>query len=156
MSVEASLAYGQALRRAGREAEALTELRRGLGVSGGKAETAGRVQWEIARTHIAKREFEHGDGDLPLDRSRRPPRPRAMSARRRRTCSGVAAPRPSAEIAELDARKSPPSAEVQYFAKVAVGPRARARLEGRGRRDRLSRRRSASPSVVRMRTSCSA
>ena len=57
-SAEASLAYGQALRRAGREAEALTELRRGLASSGGRGEIAARVQWELARTFIARREFE--------------------------------------------------------------------------------------------------
>lgn len=54
-SADASLAYGRALRRAGREGEALTELRRGqIFAKGEAAITAG---WEIARTHIAKRDF---------------------------------------------------------------------------------------------------
>jgi tetratricopeptide (TPR) repeat protein len=54
-SPEASLAYGRALRRSGREAEALTELRRGQPFA--KGDTAITVEWEIARTHIAKRDF---------------------------------------------------------------------------------------------------
>src|SRR6476620_1566553 len=54
-SAEASLAYGRALRRAGREGEALTELRRGQIFAKG-ADTI-NVEWEIARTHIAKRDF---------------------------------------------------------------------------------------------------
>ena len=59
-SVEASLAYGRALRRAGRETEALTELRRGqVFAKGDAAITAG---WEIARTHIAKRDFNAAMG----------------------------------------------------------------------------------------------
>jgi tetratricopeptide (TPR) repeat protein len=52
---EASLAYGRVLRRAGREAEALTELRKAKAAARG--DLASRIDWEIARTHIAKRDF---------------------------------------------------------------------------------------------------
>src|SRR5690348_3863526 len=54
-SAEAALAAGQTLRRAGREAEALTELRRGLGLSGGQADITGRLQWEVARAQVQRR-----------------------------------------------------------------------------------------------------
>jgi tetratricopeptide (TPR) repeat protein len=53
-STEASLAYGRALRRAGREGDALVELRRGQFFAKGDAAIA--VGWEIARTHIARRD----------------------------------------------------------------------------------------------------
>ncbi len=54
-SPEASVAYARALRRAGRESEALTELRRGQIFA--KGDAAMTAEWEIARTHIAKRDF---------------------------------------------------------------------------------------------------
>src|SRR5688572_6077922 len=54
-SADAAIAYGRALRRAGREADALGELRRGQIFA--KGDTAIVVEWEIARTHIAKRDF---------------------------------------------------------------------------------------------------
>lgn len=57
-SADASLAYGRALRRAGHEGEALTELRRALGLAAGHVDPTARVEWEIARTHIAKRDFQ--------------------------------------------------------------------------------------------------
>lgn len=54
-SADAAIAYGRALRRAGREAEALAELKRGQVFA--KGDAAAAVRWEIARTHIAKRDF---------------------------------------------------------------------------------------------------
>jgi tetratricopeptide (TPR) repeat protein len=54
-SPEASLSYGRALRRAGKEGDALSELRRGAAFA--KGNDAVRIDWEIARTHIAKRDF---------------------------------------------------------------------------------------------------
>lgn len=57
-SPEASLAYGTALRRAGHEADALRELRRGAALAASKPDLAARLQWEIARTQIAQRQFE--------------------------------------------------------------------------------------------------
>jgi tetratricopeptide (TPR) repeat protein len=54
-SADASIAYGRALRRAGRENDSLNELRRGQMFATG--DTAITVEWEIARTHIAKRDF---------------------------------------------------------------------------------------------------
>ena len=55
-SADAALAYGKALRRAGRENEALTELRRGQMYA--KERNAIEIDWEIARTLIAKRDFQ--------------------------------------------------------------------------------------------------
>lgn len=52
---EASLAYGKALRRAGRETDAMNELRRGQVFAKGSSAVA--LQWEVARTYIAKRDF---------------------------------------------------------------------------------------------------
>lgn len=54
-SSDASLTYGRALRSAGREGDALTELRRGQAYAKGDARVS--FAWEIARTHIAKRDF---------------------------------------------------------------------------------------------------
>lgn len=54
-SPEASVAYARTLRRAGHENEALTELRRGQIFA--KGDAAITAEWEIARTHIAKRDF---------------------------------------------------------------------------------------------------
>lgn len=58
LSPEASLTYGQALRKAGHEGEALTELRRGVALAANRPDAAALLKWELARTHIAKREFE--------------------------------------------------------------------------------------------------
>lgn len=52
---DAAMAYGRALRRAGHENDALTELRRAQAFARG--DTAIQVGWEIARAHIAKRDF---------------------------------------------------------------------------------------------------
>ena len=124
MSVEASLAYGQALRRAGREAEALTELRRGYGLSGGRGELGGRIQWELARTYIARREFEPAMATCrSMSKS-----PAAEAASH--VCAaeahllwrrGSEAESEIAEIAKVKAPAAPPSGDVQYFAKVALG-----------------------------------
>ncbi len=54
-SAEAAVAHARALRRAGREADALVELRRGQIFA--KGDAAITAEWEIARTHIAKRDF---------------------------------------------------------------------------------------------------
>lgn len=119
-NVEAALAYGQALRRAGREAEALTELRRAFGVSGGKSELAGRVQWELARTYIARREFEAAIGTCrAMAKS-----PAAEAAAH--VCAAEAhllwrrGTEAESEIAALERSKGA-SPEVQYFAKLASG-----------------------------------
>jgi tetratricopeptide (TPR) repeat protein len=119
-SAEASMAYGQALRRAGREAEALTELRRALALSAGRGEQASRAQWEIARTHIARREFEpalatcHAMAKAPA----------AVPASH--VCAAEAhllwrrGSEAAAEVAEALKGKEP-SAEVRYFAQLAAG-----------------------------------
>ncbi len=124
MSVEASLAYGFALRRAGREAEALTELRRAYGVSAGKGEIGARVQWELARAYIARREFEPAMATCrSMSKS-----PAAEAASH--VCAaeahllwrrGSEAESEVAELAKVKAPAAPPSPEVQYFAKVATG-----------------------------------
>ena len=97
MSVEASLAYGFALRRAGREAEALTELRRAYGVSAGKGEIGARVQWELARAYIARREFEPAMATCrSMSKSAAAEAAsHVCSARRRRISCGAVAARPS-------------------------------------------------------------
>jgi tetratricopeptide (TPR) repeat protein len=124
MSAEASLAYGSALRRSGREAEALTELRRGYAISAGKGEIGGRVQWELARTYIARREFEPA---MATCRSMsKSPATEAVS----HVCAaeahllwrrGSEAESEIADLAKVKAPAAPPSPEVQYFAKVASG-----------------------------------
>ena len=114
---EAALAHGRALRRAGREADALVELRRGVGTSAGKAELVGRLEWEIARAHVARREFEP-----------------AMSACKAMAKVAAAASHvcaaeghllwrrgTEAELEVAQALKGSPPLEVQYFAKVALG-----------------------------------
>jgi tetratricopeptide (TPR) repeat protein len=53
----AALELGRALRRAGRENEALVELRRGVNLTRGAGDVALDLHWEIARTHISKRDF---------------------------------------------------------------------------------------------------
>lgn len=120
-NLEASLAYGQALRRAGREADALTELRRGFGLTGGKSEMAGRFQWEMSRAHIARREFEPAMGLCrAMTKS-----PAAEAAGH--VCAAEAhllwrrGTEAASEVAEADKAKAPKSVEVQYFAKLAFG-----------------------------------
>jgi tetratricopeptide (TPR) repeat protein len=54
-SAEAALAYGRALQRAGQDQQALAELRRGQAFA--RENDAIWLTWEIARTHIAKRDF---------------------------------------------------------------------------------------------------
>jgi len=123
-SVEASLAYGQALRRAGHESEALTELRRAYGLSGGRGEIGGRVQWELARTYIARREFEPAMSTCRA--MKQSPTAEAAS----HVCAaeahllwrrGTEAESELAEIAKVKAPAALPSDEVQYFAKIALG-----------------------------------
>lgn len=54
----ASLALGRALRRAGHEKEAITELRRGAFLASARTGDLGqRLYWEIARSHMQLREF---------------------------------------------------------------------------------------------------
>lgn len=59
-SADASIAYGRALRRAGHANEALTEVHRGQSFA--KGEGAIMAEWEIARTYIAKRDFNAAMG----------------------------------------------------------------------------------------------
>ncbi len=54
----AALALGRALRRAGHEQDALIELRRAFAMPGGRTgDVALALHWEIARTHMAVRDF---------------------------------------------------------------------------------------------------
>ena len=122
-SPDASLAFGQALRRAGREGEALSELRRGLAVSGGRGEIAGRLQWEVARTYVGRREFEpaiaacRAMAKMPLasgaDVASHVCAAEAHLLWRRGTEA-------MSEVAEV-AKAKAPSSEVQYFTKLASG-----------------------------------
>jgi tetratricopeptide (TPR) repeat protein len=54
-NADLAIGYGRALRRAGHETEAMTELRRAQAMATGPA--AVNAGWEIARTYIAKRDF---------------------------------------------------------------------------------------------------
>ena len=119
-SGEASLAYGRALRRAGREADAVVELRRGLAAGGAKGELAGRLEWEISRAHIARREFE------PAMTSCRSMAKVAADASH--VCAAEAhllwrrGTEAEAEVAQAaKASRGASSPDVQYFAKVALG-----------------------------------
>lgn len=65
LDAAASMTYGRALLRAGHDTEALTEFRRGVGVLGTsttKASLLARFEWELARTHIERREFQQALG----------------------------------------------------------------------------------------------
>jgi tetratricopeptide (TPR) repeat protein len=53
----ASLAYGRALRRAGRLADAITELHRGFVVAGGLKDIAAQLHWEAARVYADKHDL---------------------------------------------------------------------------------------------------
>lgn len=54
----ASIAFGRALRRAGRYAESAAELRRGAStIAGHQPDAAIKLHWELARTFIAERDF---------------------------------------------------------------------------------------------------
>lgn len=97
-SAEASIAYAKTLRNAGREAEALTELRRAQTFANGGS--AVLVDWEIARTHIAKRDFTAAmsachaitklpGGGAPVEQGGIPTRP-GEAAAAARTCKGEA------------------------------------------------------------------
>lgn len=117
---DAALAYGRALRRAGRENEALAELQRGRGLAAGRAELAARFDWEAARTYIAKRDFAQA---MATCRSiARLPGANAVS----RVCAAEAhllwrrGTEAKIELAELAKMKSIP-ADVEVAARVAEG-----------------------------------
>jgi tetratricopeptide (TPR) repeat protein len=119
-SAEASLAYGRALRRAGHETEALAELRRAAGLAAGHAELSARAGWEIARTHIAKREFQAALGTC-----------RSMektAGAASHVCAAEAhllwrrGTEATAELAEVPkAKDGVLAADVRYYAKLAEG-----------------------------------
>lgn len=118
--VESALAYGTALRRAGHEPEALVELRRAFGVTGGKGPSAARVQLEIARTHIAKRDFELAMGTCRVMARSPDAEPASHICAAEAHLLWRRGTEADAEIAKLAKSKSP-SVEVQYFAKLATG-----------------------------------
>ena len=53
----AALALGRALRRAGHPADALAELRRGIGATAGRIDALVALDWEMARVHMDRRDF---------------------------------------------------------------------------------------------------
>lgn len=53
----AALALGRALRRAGRSAQALAELRRGIAVAASRPDSLVDLRWEVARVHIDRHDF---------------------------------------------------------------------------------------------------
>lgn len=117
-SAEASLAYGRALRRAGHESEALTELRRGQIFA--KDANAILVEWEIARTHIAKRDFGAAMASCASLKKL------SNGAFAQRVCAAEAHllwRRGTEALVELNelAKQTNVPADVQYFAKIAEG-----------------------------------
>lgn len=117
-SADASIAYGRALRRAGRDNEALTELRRGQIFA--KGDAAVLVEWEIARTHIAKRDFNAAMSSCAAIKKL----PSAAAANH--VCAAEAhllwrrGTEAMAEIAEASKIPNAPP-EVVYFARIAEG-----------------------------------
>ncbi|MBX3220047.1 MAG: tetratricopeptide repeat protein [Labilithrix sp.] len=117
-SPEAATAYGRALRRAGREAEALAELKRAQVFAKGDAAIA--VGWEIARTHIARRDF------APAMSACKSVAKVANGAAASRVCAAEAhllwrrGTEALAELAEL-AKLPDASADVRFHAKLAEG-----------------------------------
>jgi tetratricopeptide (TPR) repeat protein len=57
VDAEAALAYGRALRRAGHLAEAMNELRRGIGVAASAPSALLKLHWEVARIHADRHDF---------------------------------------------------------------------------------------------------
>lgn len=115
-SPEASIAKARSLRRAGRENEALGELRKAKAFA--KGDAAAKIDWEIARTHIAKRDFQSAMATC-----------RSMSGAASgasRVCAAEAhllwrrGTEAMTEIAEVAKLKDAP-ADVRYFAKIAEG-----------------------------------
>lgn len=120
MDPESSLAYGRALRRAGQEEAALVELRRGLAVAGTRHDAATRLAWEMARAHIARRDF----GQAMSACRGMAKRPGGVPASR--VCAADAhllwrrATEARSELAEV-AKAPRASAEVRYEAKIVEG-----------------------------------
>lgn len=117
-SSEASLAYARALRRAGHEAEALVELKRGQAFAMSDAAIA--FTWEIARTHVAKRDF------VPAMASCRSIAKLATGKAASHVCAAEAhllwrrGTEAVAELAEV-AKIPRTDAEVRFHAKIAEG-----------------------------------
>jgi cellulose synthase operon protein C len=116
-SVDAALDHGRALRRAGREGDAIAELRRALPHAGKRASA---IEWEIARAHVGRRDFSQA---MSVCRAMGK---RADAAPASRVCAAEAhllwrrATEANAELAELAKLKDVP-ADVQYAAHVAEG-----------------------------------
>jgi tetratricopeptide (TPR) repeat protein len=118
-SPEAALAYGRALRRAGHENEAMTELQRARAFA--RDATAVTVVWEIARTQIAKRDFfaaRNTCGELKK-------LPNGVAASH--VCTAEAhllwrrGTEAMGELAEYAKVKGSAGADVDYFARLAEG-----------------------------------
>jgi tetratricopeptide (TPR) repeat protein len=107
---------GQTLRRSGKENDALTELRRAKVGATGAAAT--KIDWEIARTHIAKRDFASAMSSCRSMAKEAPAASRVCAAEAhllwRRGTEAMN------ELAELAKIKDAP-ADVRYFGKVAEG-----------------------------------
>ncbi|MBX3212692.1 MAG: tetratricopeptide repeat protein [Labilithrix sp.] len=117
-SPDAAIAYGRALRRAGREGEALAELKRGQVFAKGDAAVA--IGWEISRTHVAKRDF------APAMSACKSVAKVANGAAASRVCAAEAhllwrrGTEALAELAEL-AKLPAADATVRFHAKLAEG-----------------------------------
>lgn len=117
-SPEAAMTYAIALRRAGHENESIAELRRAIGVSGGRPDMVARLQLEIARTQIAKREFEAAMATCrSMSKVPTPTTRLCMTEAHLLWRRGSEALLELAELAKLGS----PSPDIAYFAKVDEG-----------------------------------
>ena len=122
MNVDAALSYGRALRRSGRDAEAMTELRRAqtFARDRGEASRTVDVDWEIARTSIARRDFSGAMNACGVMKKR------PAGAAAGHVCAAEAhllwrrGSEALVEIAEVAKIKDAP-ADVLYFARIAEG-----------------------------------
>ena len=114
----ASVALGRALRRAGRTADALTELRRGASTfAGHQADAAIKLHWELARAFIAQRDFSQAMIECRVVGAQTGGLRRVTRAPRRPTCFGVARPTPSPSSnkrGERTTRRSPKVARSRF------------------------------------------
>jgi tetratricopeptide (TPR) repeat protein len=120
MNADLAIGYGRALRRAGHDNEAMTELRRAQAIATGTS--AVDAGWEVARTYIAKRDFfgaMNACGQVKKLRERG-----AVAASH--VCAAEAhllwrrGTEALSELAEVDKITDAP-AEVRYFSKLAEG-----------------------------------
>jgi tetratricopeptide (TPR) repeat protein len=113
---DAGLSKGRALRRAGKEADALTELRRARATATGDLLT--KIDWEIARTHISKRDYSSAMSSCRSMAKTAPAASRVCAAETHLLWRrGTEAMSELAEVAKL----KDVSLDARYFGKVVEG-----------------------------------